>query len=95
MRVLLVEDDKTLVAIRANLEGKNVLIAIEDDGAGIDADSIESVLMAGRRLDESVPGYGFGLAITRELTQLYGGELALARSENGGLKVEISLPTGE
>ena len=48
----------------------------------------------GRRLDESVPGYGFGLPITRELAELYGGSLALSRAALGGLKAELCLPRG-
>jgi signal transduction histidine kinase len=43
---------------------------------------------------ESVPGYGFGLPITRELAELYGGSLSLSRSGLGGLKAELRLPRG-
>ncbi len=35
------------------------------------------MLERGRRLDEAVPGDGFGLPITLELAELYGGGLAL------------------
>ncbi|HWJ18091.1 MAG TPA: hypothetical protein VNR65_05100, partial [Geobacterales bacterium] len=40
------------------------------------------------------PGYGFGLPITRELAELYGGSLSLSRSALGGLKAELRLPRG-
>ncbi len=47
---------------------------------------------AARRLDERVPGHGFGLAITTELAELYGGGLALDRSAMGGLRARLRLP---
>jgi signal transduction histidine kinase len=49
-------------------------------------------LQVGQRLDESVPGFGFGLPITRELTELYAGSLTLDKAEQGGLRVTICLP---
>ena len=50
------------------------------------------MLRPGKRIDESMPGYGFGLPITRELAELYGGKLELLCSDLGGLKVSLSLP---
>jgi signal transduction histidine kinase len=46
----------------------------------------------GHRLDETAPGYGFGLPITRELAELYGGTFALGRSVFGGLRAAVSIP---
>jgi signal transduction histidine kinase len=52
----------------------------EDDGLGLsDQQSIE-VMRLGHRIDESAPGYGFGLPITRELAELSAGSIA---SEDG------------
>ena len=50
------------------------------------------MLKPGRRIDESAPGHGFGLPITRELVELYGGSLSLSRSADGGLQVALDLP---
>jgi signal transduction histidine kinase len=69
-----------------------LLVAIEDDGPGIAADQREQALARGSRLDESTPGTGLGLAIVRELAELYGGQLSLARAQRGGLRVELRLP---
>ena len=68
-------------------------IAIEDDGAGLPPDMAAVALAPGRRLDESAPGYGFGLPITRELAELYGGGLGLSVSPMGGLKAALTLPS--
>jgi signal transduction histidine kinase len=44
------------------------------------------------RLDESVPGTGLGLAVARDLAELYGGALRLGEAALGGLRAELRLP---
>lgn len=83
---------RSKVTVRDAAEGRSVVLTIEDDGPGLSADQMASVVQAGRRLDENVPGFGFGLSITRELAELYAGSLTLRTSEAGGLRVEIRLP---
>lgn len=69
------------------------LIRVEDDGPGVAAASLHELSRRGTRLDESRDGHGLGLAIVREIVDLYGGSLSFARSESlGGLGVEILLP---
>jgi signal transduction histidine kinase len=43
-------------------DGRFVSIVIEDDGPGLRPDQIPQVLRPGERIDESAPGFGFGLA---------------------------------
>lgn len=84
---------RTKVEVRAHHhDGRSVAIVIEDDGPGLRPDQISQVLRPGKRLDESAPGFGFGLPITRELAELYGGELNLDASALGGLRVTLRLP---
>ncbi len=68
------------------------MVAIEDDGPGLGPEALAAVAQRGRRLDETVPGHGFGLAITTELAELYGGGLELDRSGMGGLRARLRLP---
>jgi signal transduction histidine kinase len=75
--------------------GRSVAIVIEDDGPGLRSDQIPQVLRPGERLDESAPGFGFGLPITRELAELYGGDLNLDPSPLGGLRVTLRLPVAD
>jgi signal transduction histidine kinase len=82
------------VKVSASEISADAVISIQDDGAGLSDDELPEALLPGRRLDESVPGYGFGLPITRELAELYGGSLSLSRSELGGLNAELRLPRG-
>jgi signal transduction histidine kinase len=81
------------VLLSARAEGPNIVIEIADDGAGLTEAEADEALRPGARIDESGPGYGFGLAIVRELVELYGGRLSLARSDAlGGLAAHLSLP---
>jgi signal transduction histidine kinase len=80
------------VVVGADRVGPMVEITIEDDGPGLSDQQTVDVMRAGHRLDESAPGYGFGLPITRELAELYGGAFALGRSELGGLRAGVTLP---
>ena len=74
-------------------EGRWARIAIADDGPGIPAEDRIRVATPGTRLDERGGGHGFGLAIARELTELYGGTLTLGDAPGGGLLVSVSLRT--
>ncbi|MEO9297914.1 sensor histidine kinase [Devosia alba] len=73
--------------------GSNLVIRIDDNGAGLSEQDAHKVLRRGVRLDEKTPGSGLGLDIVKELVDVYGGTLTLQRSALGGLLVELRLPT--
>ena len=79
------------VTCKAWVDAARVVIEIADDGPGLRDDEIARMLRPGQRLDEQVPGFGFGLPIARELTELYAGELVLT-SQVKGLLVTLTLP---
>lgn len=82
----------TSVTVHAlKVDGKAV-ITILDDGPGIPPHAIGMVLQPGQRLDETVPGHGFGLSVSQDLVTLYGGVLRLEAAQPHGLKVTIELP---
>jgi signal transduction histidine kinase len=62
------------------------------DGPGLPAERREEVFERGRRLDQSVPGSDLGLAIVRDLAEIYGGRVALEDAPGGGLRVRLELP---
>jgi signal transduction histidine kinase len=68
-------------------------ITVDDDGPGIAVALRDAVLQRGVRADEAAPGSGFGLAIVRELAELYGGAIALDGSPAGGLRARLRLPS--
>ena len=84
---------RTRVSVSSAVEGTRIVIAVDDDGIGIDPSQREAVLQRGVRADEAAPGSGFGLAIVRELTELYGGSISLAPSPLGGVRARLELPS--
>jgi signal transduction histidine kinase len=73
--------------------GDFVEMIIEDDGQGIPESERERLFDRGARLDTGKPGTGLGLAIVRDVVEIYGGTVALEKSEDlGGLLVRLRLP---
>jgi signal transduction histidine kinase len=83
---------KQRVSVTASRNGKMLELDVGDDGPGLSVEERTQVGERGERLDESVPGTGFGLAIVGDIARLYGGGLELGESALGGLKASLSLP---
>jgi len=81
------------VTVRCESNDDRLELIIEDDGPGIPDGEVEGVIRRGRKLDDTKPGHGQGLGIARDIAQLYGGSLTLGRSELGGLKATLKLPS--
>lgn len=87
---------KSRVLVRAAAERREaIVLAVEDDGAGMEPAAAAEAVKRGKRLDETAPGQGLGLSIVADLAQLYGGELALERSGLGGLRATLRLPMAD
>jgi signal transduction histidine kinase len=70
-------------------------IVVSDDGPGCTDEKLASLGTRGTREDESVPGYGLGLAIARDIVEFAGGRLRFARSAMlGGFEVTAHFPAG-
>jgi two-component system sensor histidine kinase PhoQ len=70
-----------------------LVIRVDDDGAGIASADRERVLTRGVRADERSPGHGLGLAMVSDTVALYGGGLTLGTSATlGGAHLEVRLP---
>lgn len=80
------------------VEGRALLIRVEDDGPGIPADQLEHVLRPFARLDQSrnrgTGGAGLGLAIATSIARLHGGTVALENRAGGGLSATLRLTEG-
>jgi signal transduction histidine kinase len=83
---------RSSVVVSASNNNAMVHILFDDDGPGLARAQREEVLRPGNRLDESSPGFGFGLSIVSELAELYGGSIALGEAPLGGLRVILELP---
>jgi signal transduction histidine kinase len=80
------------VVIEASQVSGMLVLTIDDDGPGLDQGLRSAVLERGVRADEAAPGSGLGLAIVRDLSESYGGSIALDDSPLGGLRARLSLP---
>ncbi len=73
-----------------------VLVTIEDQGPGIPEDRLEDVFKPFHRLDESrnreTGGTGLGLTVARTIIRAHGGDIALKNRDEGGLRVDVTLP---
>ena len=86
----------TMVQLQAIRGRTSVEIAIDDNGPGIPPDKYEDVFRPFFRLDESrnvdTGGVGLGLTIARDVARSHGGDVALAPSALGGLRVIVRIP---
>lgn len=80
------------VAVMVARDALGLRMCVDDDGPGFPEDTA-SVLQLHVRADEQVPGHGVGLAVVNDLVASHQGALVLTRSDWGGARVEIVLPT--
>jgi signal transduction histidine kinase len=84
---------RSRVDVRCFTDRDGARLEIVDDGAGVSEDQLALLGERGRRLDESRPGHGLGLAIARQIVARCGGQLGLERSgDTGGMLVRLRLP---
>jgi two-component system, OmpR family, sensor histidine kinase CpxA len=78
--------------------GRNmVVLQVKDHGPGVPETALKSIFHPFYRLDNSrqrsTGGFGVGLAITERAVQLHGGEVIASNAAEGGLVVELRLPS--
>ncbi|MBX3616933.1 ATP-binding protein [Nitrosomonas sp.] len=79
------------IQLSANYQDNQVVIQVTDDGPGIQPNQIARILERGVRADQSTPGHGIGLAIVRDIVQVYGGELSIENHPAGGACITLRL----
>lgn len=79
------------IQLSAHYQDSQVVIQVTDDGPGIQPDQIARILERGVRADQSTPGHGIGLAIVRDIAQVYGGELSIENHPAGGACITLRL----
>lgn len=77
------------------VEGRMLIIRVEDDGPGLPGDQLDQVLRPFTRLDPSrnrgAGGAGLGLAIALSIARLHGGTVVLENRAEGGLSATLRL----
>lgn len=82
---------RSRIELSAYHRDNQVIIQVKDDGPGIDPQQIARILERGVRADQSTPGHGIGLAIVRDIMQVYEGELSIENNPAGGACVTLRL----
>lgn len=93
-------DNAVAYGVRARLsvvvEGRQARIIVSDDGPGLDAEQIKTLIEPFARGEQSrnraTGGAGLGLSIARDIAEGEGGKLTLANRDGGGLDAIIELP---
>jgi signal transduction histidine kinase len=84
------------VTVRAQADERCWTVTVQDTGIGIPAAELPRVFEEFTRASNArlggIPGAGLGLAISRRIAELHGGELTLASVEGGGTTATLHLP---
>jgi two-component system sensor histidine kinase BaeS len=88
-------DDSTIdIAVYA--KGSLAILTIRDHGPGIPADKLETIFDRYYRLNSNdgkeTGGHGMGLAISRRLARVHGGNLYVRNHRDGGAEFALELP---
>ena len=92
-------DDGGRVVLKLEHGEGEVVVAVQDNGIGIPAKLMDRIFKRFSQADGSVTrrfgGTGIGLALSRELVEIHGGELKAHSTEHEGSRFEIHLKPGQ
>jgi PAS domain S-box-containing protein len=83
------------IALTAGAEGRQVCIAVADDGTGLAAEQVARLFIPFERLGAQhggMPGTGLGLVLSRQLAEAMGGSLDAASTPGEGSVFTLRLP---
>lgn len=66
-------------------------VSVRDNGAGVPEEELERLGTRFHRLEQSLPGFGLGLASVRAIAALHGGRVEFSNAQPG-LRVDLLLP---
>ncbi len=82
--------------LRSQIAGKDIVLTVDDEGAGFPPEQRQAMLEPFSRLETSrnrgTGGAGLGLAIARGLIEAHGGRLSIEQAPSGGARISIRLP---
>ena len=82
--------------VTVSAEPEFIVVSVEDDGPGVPAEALLSLVTPFERLETSrarhTGGVGLGLSIVKALVESQGGSMTLQNRDEGGLRVTLRLP---
>lgn len=88
------KDRPVVIRLSLQAEEKQIVLEITDIGDGIPAQSLEKLFKPFVKNDDSVPGAGLGLHISRQLVERMSGSLDLDSEVGRGTTFRVLLPGG-
>jgi signal transduction histidine kinase len=85
------------VTVACEADDKQLQIAVQDEGIGIDSDEVDRIFEAFRRsknTQDTIPGVGLGLATSKKIVELHGGRIVVESEKGKGSIFRIVLPAG-
>lgn len=84
------------VTVTLNVQGGQLMLTVEDDGAGVPAEALGHLGEPFYRAPGTVvSGSGLGLAVVRRIAEVHGGQLLISSAAPHGLRVALSFPGGQ
>jgi signal transduction histidine kinase len=83
---------RTRVRVTSAPQGRTLKISVQDDGAGVTPQAMETLIARGARLDQSKGNAGLGLSLVADILEAYGSKPEFSVSDLGGLAVSFMLP---
>jgi two-component system sensor histidine kinase ChiS len=88
-----------VIEVSAAVVNNYLEITISDNGIGIEADKLERIFEAFEQADGSIAreygGAGLGLAVTKQLVHLHGGEIRVVSAPGKGSQFTFTLPVSQ
>ena len=82
------------LSVEVDTFGHDVVLTVSNTGDQLTAAEVDDIVKPFRRAaDRSRPGYGLGMAIATSIATAHGGALRVQARREGGLDVEVRLPT--
>lgn len=80
---------RSAISIDTQWQDARPVLVIEDDGPGTSPDGLSTIMERGVRLDLKTPGIGIGLAIVRDIADVYDLSVDIENIDAGGLRITI------
>ena len=84
-----------VLTVRAEQQGQEIVIHVEDDGPGISADNLGRIFDPFFTTKGTGEGTGLGLSLSIGIVEAHGGRMAVENLPGGGARFTLRLPIGE
>ncbi len=87
-------DEGSLIELKIIAQDNTVTLTVQDEGIGINPESIETLFIPFNRGNnvKNIPGTGLGLAIVKRCVEVQNGTISLTSQEGLGTVVKVILP---